>query len=263
MTQSLEMGESGFSGTTLRGGPTLGLFCCFGSCRAGASPTPAPLWLLVDWVLWWCRPSRAPGLWWFWLMLTSLGGEQGPLACLPALPDPHHTASGVWGWGPTAQDACLHGNPCQGSILTLNSLLQLATTYCLWTPPATGFFPSSLDSSWAGGVRTLLLQGLGPWSGGKGRGAGWCWALLNLAADGLVSQCAGGGVDPPPVCLGGETLGPGVNAQDTAGFPGPRCCWRCSPRTSATPLLRSSGAEGVLTQLPVPLEDCRRPEPRS
>lgn len=66
-------------------GPTLGLFCCFGSCRAGASPPQAPLWLLVDWVLW---VVQAQPCTWAVVVLAdahSLGGEQGPL-CLPAPP---------------------------------------------------------------------------------------------------------------------------------------------------------------------------------
>lgn len=71
---------------------------------------------------------------------------------------------------------------------------------------------------------------------------------MNLAAERLVSQRAGGGVDLLTGLSGRkQTLGPGgVCIQHTAGLPGPQRCWRCLPCTSATPLLRRSGAEGVL-----------------
>lgn len=94
-------------------------------------PTPHPLpWLLVNWVLWVVQARQRT---WAVVVLADAHspggppppclGEQGPL-CLPARPHclTPITAPGVWGWGPSARDACLHGNCCQGSILTLNSL---------------------------------------------------------------------------------------------------------------------------------------------
>lgn len=110
-------------------------------------------------------------------MLTLWVVSKVRFACLPRpLPDPHHS---LWSLGlGTNCSRCL--SPWQllpGKHPDIEFIIIISHHVLpLWTPPATApFFPSSLDSSWAGGREDSPPPGLGVlvrWQGEVQDGAG-------------------------------------------------------------------------------------------